>query len=132
MLCRSISANDAQLVKLKPWSGHACAIRHAASRPAERQTLDGHLCSVHNAHMSVKTVSLKLEAYERLRAARRYPTESFSAVVLRATWPEDTITARELLGLCRTRRAGFSDQELDRIDALKRRDAPPEDKWASR
>lgn len=80
--------------------------------------------------MSVKTISLKLEAYERLRTARRYPTESFSAVVLRAGWPEDTITARQLLDLRRTRR--FTDEDLDRIDALKRRDAPPEDKWASR
>ena len=132
MPCRSISANDAQFVKLKPWSGNACAIRDAASRPAGRQKFDSHLCNVHNAHMSVKTVSLKLEAYERLRAARRYPTESFSAVVLRATWPEDTLTARELLDRGRARRAGFSDVELDRIDALKRRDAPPEDKWASR
>ena len=81
--------------------------------------------------MSVKTISLKLEAYERLRSVRRYPTESFSEVVLRASWPEDTITARELLGLARGRGARFSDAELDRIEALKRRDAPPEDKWAS-
>lgn len=82
--------------------------------------------------MSIKTISLKVEAYERLRAARRYPTESFSAVVLRAGWPEDTITARQLLDLSRTRTRRFTDEELDRIDAVKRRDAPPEDKWASR
>ena len=82
--------------------------------------------------MSVKTISLKIEAYERLRAARRYPTESFSAVVLRAGWPEDTITARQFLDLRRTRLPRFTDEELDRIDALKRRDAPPEDKWATR
>ena len=82
--------------------------------------------------MSVKTVSLKLEAYERLRAARRYPTESFSEVVLRATWPEDTVTARELLALGRSRGARFSGAELDRIEALKQQDLPPEDKWAER
>ena len=82
--------------------------------------------------MSVKTISLKVEAYERLRAARRYPTESFSAVVLRAGWPEDTVTARQLLDLSRRRTRSFTDEELDRIDALKRRDTPPEDKWASR
>jgi len=82
--------------------------------------------------MSTKTISLKLEAYERLRAARRYPTESFSEVVLRATWPEDTITARDLIGLSRGARRRFTDEELDRIEALKRRDAPPEDKWAAR
>ena len=82
--------------------------------------------------MSVKTISLKIEAYERLRAARRYPTESFSAVVLRAGWPEDTITARQFLDLRRARRRRFTDEELDRIDALKRHDSPPEDKWSSR
>jgi predicted CopG family antitoxin len=82
--------------------------------------------------MSTKTISLKLEAYERLRAARRYPGESFSEIVLRATWPEDTITARELISLSRDVRRHFTNEELDRIEALKRRDAPPEDKWAGR
>ncbi len=82
--------------------------------------------------MSVKTISLKLEAYERLRTARRYPTESFSEVVLRATWPEDTVTGRQLLDLGRSATRRLTDEELDRVDALKQRDAPPEDKWASR
>ena len=44
-----------------------------------------------------KTISLKEAAYERLRAARRYSEESFSAVVLRATWPESTTTGKALL-----------------------------------
>ena len=82
--------------------------------------------------MSTKTISLKTEAYERLRGARRYPTESFSEVVLRAAWPEDTVTAGELLALCRARPVRFSTEELDRVDALKRSDGPPEAKWASR
>jgi predicted CopG family antitoxin len=82
--------------------------------------------------MSSKTISVKLEAYERLRAARRYPAESFSEVVLRARWPEDTITARELRAVARSRGARLSETELDRIDAMKRFDAPPEDKWAGR
>lgn len=90
------------------------------------------LCNVHIAHMSTKTVSLKQEAYERLKAARRYPGESFSEVVLRATWPEDTMTARALLESYRAGQRHFSDEELDRVEALKRRDVPPEDKWAGR
>jgi hypothetical protein len=81
--------------------------------------------------MSTKTISLKKEAYERLRAARRYPTESFSEVVLRATWPEDTLTARQLLDRCR-RGTHFTLDEIDRIEALKHADRPPEDKWAGR
>ena len=82
--------------------------------------------------MATKTISLKEEAYERLRAARRYPSESFSEVVLRAAWPEDTITARELLALHRAGRVRFSDEELDGIEAQKGRDVSPEDKWADR
>jgi predicted CopG family antitoxin len=87
--------------------------------------------------MGTKTISLKQEAYERLRAARRYPGESFSEIVLRATWPESTVTARELLEHYARRkgragRAHFASAELDRVEALGRRDAPPEDKWARR
>ena len=80
--------------------------------------------------MSTKTVSLKREAYERLRGARRYPTESFSEVVLRANWPEDTVTAGDLLRSYRSGRARLPEEILARIEALKRRDAPAEDKWA--
>jgi len=82
--------------------------------------------------MGSKTISVKDEAYERLRAARRYPGESFSEVVLRARWPEDTITAGQLRALARTRGACLSEADLDRIDAIKRLDDPPEDKWAAR
>jgi predicted CopG family antitoxin len=81
--------------------------------------------------MSTKTISLKKEAYDRLRAARRYSTESFSEVVLRATWAEDTITARALLERHR-KGPHFSAEEIDRVEALKTRTDPPEDKWAGR
>jgi hypothetical protein len=82
--------------------------------------------------MAVKTVSLKTEAYERLRAARRYPGESFSEVILRARWPEDTITGEELLRRCRDRKAWFTGTELSAIEAAIAADRPPEDKWATR
>lgn len=82
--------------------------------------------------MGTKTISLKDEAYNRLKAARRYPDESFSEVVLRATWPEDTITGRGLLALLASRRAHFRPEELDRIEAVARDDRPPRDKWEGR
>jgi hypothetical protein len=82
--------------------------------------------------MGVKTISLKTEAYERLKAARRYPGESFSEVVLRATWPEDTVTGGALLALVRSSAPWFSAAELDTMEAAKADDAPPEDKWRER
>ncbi|MEM7144189.1 MAG: antitoxin VapB family protein [Verrucomicrobiota bacterium] len=36
--------------------------------------------------MATKTISLELDAYERLRRAKRSPRESFSEVVRRAQW----------------------------------------------
>lgn len=81
--------------------------------------------------MAIRTISLKDEAYSRLRGARRYPTESFSEVVLRARWPEDTVTGRALLNRLREG-ALFSDEELRRVADLKHRDRPPKDKWAAR
>jgi hypothetical protein len=82
--------------------------------------------------MATKTISLKMEAYEKLRAARRYPDESFSQVILRAKWPEDTVSGAELLARCRELGAFYTADELDRIEELKAADAPPEDKWQSR
>ncbi len=82
--------------------------------------------------MAIKTVSLKAEAYDRLKGARRYPGESFSEVILRARWPEDTITAAELLARCQTEGARFSEAELDAMEAAKAAVPPPEDKWATR
>ena len=79
--------------------------------------------------MGTKTISLKTEAYERLRSARRYPTESFSEVVMRATWPEDTITAGELLRLYKSG-PRLPKGAADLIEKAKRLDKPPIDKWA--
>lgn len=90
------------------------------------------MCNVHITHVGTKNVSLKDEAYDRLKAARRYPDESFSEVVLRAAWPEDTVTASAFLALLGNRRAHFRADELDRTAALKAGDRPAEDKWAGR
>jgi predicted CopG family antitoxin len=87
---------------------------------------------MHNARMPTKTISVKLEAYERLRNARRYPGESFSEVVLRATWPGQTVTGRELLRLCQERGPLLAPEALDRVERLKQTDAPPPDKWNGR
>lgn len=81
--------------------------------------------------MAVKTISLKTDAYEKLRGARRYPSESFSEIVMRARWAEDTVTARELAARCRSGTAFFSEAELNRVEDAKRHDRSPEDKWGA-
>lgn len=79
--------------------------------------------------MPTKTISLRLEAYEKLRRARRFQGESFSEVVLRASWPEETVTAAELLDRYREEGPFFSRESLDRVERAKAEDRPPEDKW---
>jgi predicted CopG family antitoxin len=79
--------------------------------------------------MATKTISLKLDAYERLRAARRTPDESFSRVILRATWPETTATGAELLEHYRRHGPFLSEEGIERIEWLKADAQPAEDKW---
>lgn len=84
---------------------------------------------MHIACMATKTISLKIEAWERLRRARQSPDESFSDVVMRATWPEVGSTAGELLAEYGTGGPHLSSDALDRIEDADTADSPPEDKW---
>jgi hypothetical protein len=79
--------------------------------------------------MGTKTISLRDEAYERLRLARRSPGESFSEVVMRAVWPDAPLTAGAYLALVRERGAIYSAEELRRVEEVSERDAPAADKW---
>jgi predicted CopG family antitoxin len=79
--------------------------------------------------MATKTISVDLEAYERLRRARRSRNESFSMVIKRAVWPPPPHTASRLLEVL----AGLppvTERVLERLDRAQRDDRPPEDPWA--
>ncbi len=86
---------------------------------------------MHSACMATKTISLRLDAYEKLKGARQHPGESFSQVVLRGRWRNATVTAGEWLGRLRQDGAHFSEEALRDIERLKETDEPPEDKWRS-
>ena len=82
--------------------------------------------------MPTKTVSVTIEAYDKLRRARRHPSESFTQVILRATWPEDTITAAELLSRLDGAPEPFTADGLDAIERAKAEQREPENKWTGR
>lgn len=77
--------------------------------------------------MATKTISLRLEAYERLRRAK-HPGESFSDVVMRARWVDQPATAREFLSHIKERGPLYRLRELDAIEELGSTDRPPDDK----
>lgn len=81
-----------------------------------------------HACMATKTISIDIEAYERLRRARRERSESFSMVIKRAVWPTPPRTAGAMLdSLDHT--PVLSDDVLDRLEEAHAADAPPEDPW---
>ena len=86
---------------------------------------------MHDPCMPTKTISLTLDAYERLRRAKEGPGESFSEVVMRASWDNLPVTAGEFLRLVRERGPSYGTEQLDYLDELKASDAPPEDKWTA-
>lgn len=74
---------------------------------------------VYDSCMATKTITLELDAYEKLKRHKR-GRESFSSVVRRAHWNEST-TAGDVLGalreLHRAHPESFLDDDaLDRID----------------
>ena len=75
--------------------------------------------------MATKTITLELDAYERLKRAKRSPRESFSEVVRRLPLPAEAITAAGLLALAEERGAMLTETDARAIDELNAADKPP-------
>lgn len=93
--------------------------------------LDANTQIMHSLCMSTRTISLRIEAYEKLRRAKR-PGESFSDVVMRARWARETITGAELLRRRRESGSALTSPDLDRLESAAAADLPPEGKWPTR
>ncbi|MBM4088801.1 MAG: hypothetical protein FJ276_05130 [Planctomycetes bacterium] len=76
--------------------------------------------------MTKKTISLDLDAYERLCCARLQPDESFSQVIKRARWDPPPSTGAALLAALQ-RGPLVDEATIQRLEAAQREDAPPED-----
>lgn len=79
--------------------------------------------------MATKTISLEIDAYERLRASKK-PGESFSAVVRRAQFPDSVPTGKDLLEWMKQGGSGASKAYLDEVEEAEKNDQPPDDPWA--
>ncbi len=79
--------------------------------------------------MASKTISIDIEAYERLRRARRARGESFSMVIKRASWPEPPRTAGALLEAI-SALPPVDEEVLERLEQAQRDDQAPEDPWS--
>ena len=79
--------------------------------------------------MATKTITLELDAYEKLRACKR-PGESFSAVVRRAVFDQTPATGTSLREYFRAGGSGVGTEYLDAVEAASGYDVLPEDPWA--
>lgn len=78
--------------------------------------------------MATKTISIDIEAYERLRRARRSPKESFSMVIKRAEWPTPPRTAGAVLRALEEVPV-LDPDVVERLERAQTEDTPPEDPW---
>ena len=83
--------------------------------------------------MTTKTITLELDAYEKLRRAKRSPRKSFSSVVRRAVIPDEPNTAAELLEWMRGRmKAGgmpLDEAALERLDEAQEKPRVSQRDW---
>jgi predicted CopG family antitoxin len=69
---------------------------------------------------------LDLDAYERLKAAKR-PNDSFSDVVRRVTFHEKSLTAGDLIARLKERGPFFSESDLEDLDHTHEQLSQPPD-----
>ncbi len=79
--------------------------------------------------MATKTITLEIDAYEKLRTAKK-PGESFSEVVRRAAFTDGKLTGETLRSYLRSGGSGVGERYLDAVETASKRDPVPDDPWA--
>lgn len=84
---------------------------------------------MHISCMATKTITLEIDAYEKLRAAKRRG-ESFTEVVRRAAWENTPAMGSTLREYFRRGGSGVSDKYLDAVEEAALHDPLPDNPWA--
>ncbi len=79
--------------------------------------------------MATKTITLELDAYEKLRRVKR-GGESFTEVVRRAVWVDAPATGEALRSYFHEGASGVSHKYLDAVEEAIKHDPVPNDPWA--
>ena len=79
--------------------------------------------------MPTKTITLELDAYEKLRRVKR-GGESFTEVVRRAFWVDAPATGEFLLNYFHNGGSDVSGKYLDAVEEATKHDPIPDDPWA--
>ncbi len=79
--------------------------------------------------MATKTITLELDAYEKLRTAKK-AGESFSEVVRRAAFADAPLTGENLQTYLRSGGSGVSERYLDAVEEAAKHDPVPDNPWA--
>lgn len=83
---------------------------------------------MHGPCMATKTITLEIDAYDKLRQAK-LPGESFSAVVRRMQVTTPAPSGRDLLNRFQAGGSSVDETYLDTIEAAAAQDQPPENPW---
>ena len=78
--------------------------------------------------MPTKTITLELDAYEKLRSAKR-GGESFTEVVRRAVLMDAPLTGAALREHYRKAGGRVSENYLDSVEAAEKQDSIPDNPW---
>ena len=84
---------------------------------------------VHVSCMATKTITLEMDAYEKLRQAKR-AGESFTEVVRRAVWVSPFLTGAVLRDYLRSGGSGISEKYLETAESAAAQDPIPDNPWA--
>jgi hypothetical protein len=79
--------------------------------------------------MPTKTITLEIDAYEKLKAAKR-AGESFTEVVRRAVIPASAPTGKFVREHYRNGGGRVSEDYLESVEKAAAQDTVPEDPWA--